>query len=101
EGHEALSLVVDMHVVLVAEMLHPTHLAHETRGVRLCDLEMLGSHADRLRSTRRRRLGQKIRCDQIDLGGPEPGRDIDVVRALVDLARRADLYEGPLADDAD
>src|ERR1700676_5163439 len=58
QGDKGLPFVVEMHVVLVAEMLDPAHSAHEASAVRLADLQMLCSHADSLCMTRHGRLGQ-------------------------------------------
>ena len=48
QSHKRLSLIFDMHVVLVAEVLDPMHPPDEARAVRLADGEMLRPDADRL-----------------------------------------------------
>ena len=86
-----MAVVVEMHMVLVAEMLDPMHATPEVAAVWLSDLQMLGPHADSFRMARRARLGQQLRRQQIDLRHAKPGRDVNVVGRFVDLARCTQL----------
>ena len=90
-----------MQVVLVAKVLDPLDLAHGRAVARLGDAQVLRTRSDRLRSRWRRAGRDEPRWNQIDRRLAEARRHIDVSRVGIDFARRADLDQHALLDDAD
>ena len=62
---------------------------------------MLRARADRARAGWRAAVGQKPGRDQVDARLAEPRGDIDAARAFEDFARRSDLDQPALVQDAD
>ena len=86
-----------MQMVLVAEMLDPVDHGVALAVGRPGDAEMLGARADRLRAGGDAAVGKQPGREEVDRRLAEPRGDIDVARALVDLARRADLDQPAVA----
>src|SRR5215471_11727071 len=56
--HERLTLIVQVNVILLSEVLDAVHAADHPPAIARGNLEMLGADADRLRSRRHRHVGQ-------------------------------------------
>jgi hypothetical protein len=101
KSDQHLAATFEVNVILVAEMFDPAYPADHRSAVRLGNLQMLGADADRLGSRRHRHLGNAGCAEKIDLGCPEPARDIMIDRILVYVSGRPDLEQLTVVDHAD
>src|SRR5437868_954718 len=101
QRHEGTTLVVEMDVVLVAKMLNPVHPPDETCTIRPGNLQVLRPHSDRLGMGRHPRPRKEFGRQKIDLRHAKPRCHIEIGRTFIDLARRSELEQTSIADDAD
>src|SRR6185437_4944124 len=99
--HQGLALIVQVNVILLAEVLYLMHAADQPPTIARCDLQVFGPDADRLRSGRVSDLGNETSRKKVDQGRAESRCDVGAGRALVDLPRRTELEKLTIPDHAD
>src|SRR5579859_850397 len=70
--HQRLALIVQMYVILFAEVLDPVHAADQPPAIARGDLQVFGANADRLRSGRESDLGNETGGHEVELGCAKP-----------------------------
>src|SRR5215472_10761801 len=100
ERDQGVTFVIEVHMVLVSEMLDPAHPPNWAT-VRPCNQKMFGPYAYRACVPWHRRIRQQLRRQQVDPGSTETRRDVEVVWSFVNLARRPKLQQPTFVNNAD
>src|ERR1700677_4438823 len=81
QSHQCAIAILQVNVILIAEMLDPAHPPGKLTAVGLGDLQVLGAYAEGFGPRRHRGMRQQLSRQEIDRRGAESARHISICRS--------------------